>query len=203
MAHPSSDTGDVCPLLIPHTRLSSPEHAPRTLLDVGGNTGRFAARCCRRDPDLRVTVADLPGQLRDLRREMAAQGLGERVQSVEVDLLDERAPLPAGHDAIWMSQLLCCFAEDEIVSILERARDAMGEDTRLFILDTCWDRQEHEMASYCLKAVSLYFTVFANGNSRMYRGRDIVECVTRAGLRVDQDRDQVALSHTLFRCRRA
>jgi hypothetical protein len=116
--------------------------------------------------------------------------------------MDPEQALPEGHDAIWMSQLLCCFSEDEIVSILERARHAMSEDASLFVLDTYWDRQEYETTSYCLQAISLYFTAFANGNSRMYRAQDVIECVARAGLRLQEDRDQIGLSHTLFRCRR-
>jgi hypothetical protein len=37
-------------------------HGVRRLLDVGGNTGRWALRCLAHDPDVRVTLMDLPGQ---------------------------------------------------------------------------------------------------------------------------------------------
>lgn len=177
--------------------------APARLLDVGGNTGRWALHCLANDPDVHVTIADLPTQLGMAEEKIARAGYADRVSYHAIDLLNPAQSLPKGHDAIWMSQFLCCFSEDEIVSILERARDAMGEETRLFVLDTYSDRQEFEASSYCLRAISLYFTVFANGNSRMYRAQDILDCLARAGLRVDQDRDQVALAHTLLRARRA
>ena len=37
---------------------------PRRLLDVGGNTGKFAIQCAKHDPDVQVTIADLPQQLK-------------------------------------------------------------------------------------------------------------------------------------------
>ena len=33
---------------------------PGRLLDVGGNTGKWAVQCARFDPDVRITIADLP-----------------------------------------------------------------------------------------------------------------------------------------------
>ncbi len=176
--------------------------APVKLLDVGGNTGRWALHCLANDPDVNVTIADLPGQLAMAEEAVTSAGYADRVHYHAIDLLDPTQALPDGHGAIWMSQFLCCFSEGEIASILERARDAMRDDTRLFILDTYWDRQEHEMTSFCLQASSLYFTALANGNSRMYRAQDILDCIAGAGLRVEDDRDQIAHGHTLFRCRK-
>ena len=37
-------------------------------------------------------------------------------------------PFPKGYDAIWMSQFLDCFSEEEIVSILKRCYDALDDD---------------------------------------------------------------------------
>lgn len=176
---------------------------PRRLLDVGGNTGRWALHCLANDPDVQVTIADLPSQLAMAKEVMERAGYANRVTYCPIDLLDPKQALPAGHDAIWMSQFLCCFSEHEIVSILERARDAMSEKASLFVLDTYWDRQESEISTFCLQATSLYFTALANGNSRMYRGRDVADCVARAGLVVEQEVDRLAEFHTLFRCVRA
>ena len=37
------------------------EHSPRKLLDVGGNTGKWAIRCAQHSPDVSITILDLPG----------------------------------------------------------------------------------------------------------------------------------------------
>jgi hypothetical protein len=130
-----------------------------------------------------------------------AAGLGERIKGHPIDFLDPVSSIPQGADALWMSQFLCCFSEPEVVAILKRAHAAMTPATRLFILDTYWDRQKHDVARYCLNMSSLYFTVMANGNSRMYHSRDIADCVADAGLVIEQEIDHLGMSHTLFVCR--
>jgi hypothetical protein len=178
------------------------EHQPRALLDIGGNTGKFAMACALQDPGVRVAICDLEGQLRVARANVAAEGLADRVSGHAVDLLSPDARLPSGYDTAWMSQFLCCFAEGEIVSILERAGAAVGPTGQIFIMDTFWDRQEHVAAAYSLIATSLYFTAIANGTSRMYHSDAMKECIERAGLEVVEERDNIGLGHTLLRCRR-
>ncbi len=67
-------------------------------------------------------------------------------------------------------------------------------------LDTYWDHQANETASFCLTQSSLYFACLANGNSRMYSGDVIKECVEAAGLSVSQEWDGLGNCHTLYRC---
>ncbi len=178
-------------------------HKPARLLDVGGNTGKWATRCCGFDANVTVTIADLPGQLGLAKVQLAERGLGARVSGHPIDLLDPDQALPSGHDAIWMSQFLCCFSKVEVRSILSRAREAMGPDTSLWILDTFWDKTPNEVATYCLHATSLYFTAMANGNSRMYSLADTTRAVEAVGLRVAEVHEGLGLGHTLLRVVRA
>lgn len=173
--------------------------APERLLDVGGNTGKFALTCCRHDPNVRITIADHPGQIDLARANAEAQGYGDRVDGHPIDVLDDAQPLPGGHDVIWMSQFLVCFSDPEIVSILRRAREAMGPTTRLFVLETFWDRQDNDVATYCLHGMSPYFTCLANGNSRVYSEVDFMRCVQAAGLVLAERHDRIGRGHTLLR----
>lgn len=175
---------------------------PKTLLDVGGNTGRWATQCVAADPDLRVTIFDLPGQLETAKQATASAPGGDRIGFEPVDLLDQQAPFPRGFDLIWMSQFLVCFSEDQIVSILRRAAEALEGDARLLILETFWDRQDTAIAAYVMQAASLYFACMANGCSRMYSSRDMLACVAEAGLVLEEQIDDIGLGHTLLRCRR-
>jgi hypothetical protein len=72
----------------------------RRLLDIGGNTGRWAARCLARDPAVEITLADLPGQLAKARDLLEGMGHGPRVDYHEVDLLGAGAALPGGFDVV-------------------------------------------------------------------------------------------------------
>lgn len=176
---------------------------PRRLLDVGGNTGKFAIRCAAHDPQVRVTILDLPGQLAKAAEAVAAAGHAGRIDGHPLDLLDPTQPFPGGFDVVWMSQFLVCFPEDDIVHLLRRGAAALAEGGSLYILDTYWDRQQNPAATYCLHASSLYFTCIANGTSRMYHARDMQKCAEAAGLRIEEDIDGLGISHTLMRCRPA
>ena len=176
---------------------------PRRILDVGGNTGKFAVCCCNHDPDVQVSIVDLPGQLANARENIAEQGLSDRITGHPTDLLSLDAKLPGGHDAIWMSQFLDCFSEVEIVSILSRAAEVMDADTPLYILETYWDRQRYEAARFSVINTSLYFTAIANGNSKMYHSERMKYCLEKAGLKVVADQDDIGISHTLFTCQKA
>lgn len=176
---------------------------PARLLDVGGNTGRWAVQCAKFDSRVHITIADLPRQIEFSRNTIRQHGLENRVDFLALDVLDESQPFPEGYDTIWMSQFLDCFSEAEIVSILRRAARAMKTSGALFILEPFWDRQQNETAAFCLQQISLYFTCIANGGSRMYRATDMLGCLAKSGLRVVEDHDQVGLYHTLLKCRKA
>ena len=178
------------------------ERSPRKLLDVGGNTGKWAIRCAQHSPGVSVTILDLPGQVAAARRNIEALGLQSRITTQAIDLLDHTQPFPQGFDAIWMSQFLVCFSEADVLKLLQRAAAAMGPDSALYILDTFWDRQEHEVAAYSLQAISLYFTCLANGNSRMYKFSDIAAMVEAAGLRIEKVSGTLGICSSLLVCRR-
>lgn len=178
------------------------EKPPAMLFDVGGNTGKWALKCVQYNPDVEVTILDLPGQLNDAARTASEHGYSDRIHGHEIDLLGD-APFPKGAHAIWMSQFLDCFSKEEIASILKRTVAAMDESTHFFIMETYWDRQRFEAGTYSLNATSLYFTAMANGNSRMYHSKDMIKLVHEAGLIIDRDIDDLGIGHTLFRCRLA
>lgn len=176
---------------------------PRTLLDVGGNTGRWALRCVEHDAQVRVTVMDLPQQIGLMQRNIQGKPGSDRIDGLGADLLDEDAGMPAGQrfDALWMSQFLDCFSEEQIVSILRRATTVMDAGSRLFIMETLWDRQRFEPAAMCLTLTSLYFTAIANGNSKMYHSQDMERLVQEAGLTVESIHDGLGQGHSIMVCR--
>ncbi len=174
---------------------------PKRLLDVGGNTGRWAVQCARYNPDVHITIADLPRQLALTRRAIRRQRLLRRVDFLAFDALDESQELPGGHDALWMSQFLDCFSERQIVSILRRAARALRPGGVLYILELLWDRQHNDIAAFCLQQTSLYFTCIANGCSQMYHSADLLRCIAEGGFKVVEQHDQVGRYHTLLKCR--
>ena len=174
----------------------------RKILDIGGNTGKWAIASARFVKDIEITIMDLPGQLDVAREKVNQAGLSERISFYPANLLDENIIFPKGFDAIWMSQFLDCFSEDEITAILKKGLKALNENGTLIIMETFWDRQKYEAASFCLQQTSLYFTCIANGNSQMYRSDIFIKCIDAAGLRIVEDINNVGISHTVLICKK-
>ncbi len=175
---------------------------PQRLLDIGGNSGRWAAACLRYDTRVHVSVLDLPHQVEEARQTLRSLELGARADFIPADLLDESVAVPSGYDAIWMSQFLDCLSQRQIVSILSRCRDSLSPTSYVYILEPFSDRQRFAAGAFCLRMTSLYFTVMANGNSCMYRSDDFIDCVREAGLAVKEQHDQLGVCHTLLVCSR-
>lgn len=172
---------------------------PKTVLDVGGNTGKWALACTQHDPKVKVTILDHPGQLAKARANAEAAGVADRVEGVPMNLLEHQRPFPKGQDVVWMSQFLDCFPEEDITQLLRRGREALSGSGRLYVLETYWDKQPNDVAKFCINATSLYFTCIANGTSRMYHSDDMRECLTEAGLSLESE-EQIGY-HTLFCCK--
>ena len=172
---------------------------PATLLDVGGNTGRFALALLRAESAVQVTILDHPGQVREARANLTAAGFAGRATATGLDLLDHAVPFPAAQQAVWMSQFLDCFAPADVISLLKRARAALTTTGSVWVLEICPDRQREPAAAASLRLASLYFTALANGVSRFYRGTDLIACAEAAGLHLSEAHDGLGSAHTLFR----
>lgn len=180
------------------------KHHTTSLYDVGGNTGKWALRCVDFDKDVVVTILDLPQQIEMMKNNISGKKGEERIKGFGINLLDDNATFPKsekGPDAIWMSQFLDCFSMEEIVSILKRAKNAMSADTRLYIMETLWDRQRFDTAAFCLTMTSLYFTAIANGNSKMYNTEDMERCISQAGLHIEEIHDGLGQGHSIIVCK--
>jgi ubiquinone/menaquinone biosynthesis C-methylase UbiE len=175
----------------------------KKILDIGGNTGKWAIASARFLKDIEITIMDLPGQLEVAREKVKQAGLEERIHFYPANLLDETTSFPTGFDAIWMSQFLDCFSEAEIVSILKRCYQSLTDNQYVLILEAFWDTQRFEAAAFCLQQTSVYFTALANGNSQMYHSAIFLRCIEQAGFMVEERIDDIGLSHTLLKCKKS
>ena len=174
---------------------------PASLLDVGCNTGRFARLCLERLPRVRGRPGRPADPARHRPRASAGSG-GSRSPpaGIRSTCSIPELPLPGGYELIWMSQLLDCFSEAQIVAVLSKVRAALPPGGRLWILELFWDRQRFEAAAFSLQQTSLYFSCVANGNSQMYDSKVFLALLPRAGLQVTRLSDGVGRFHTLVEC---
>ena len=171
----------------------------KSVCDVGGNTGKFALAAAAFDPDVHVTIADLPEQCAAAKEKIADAGLSSRIALNPCDILKSSpADLPGGIDVWWMSQFLDCFSSEQAVQILRLVRDAMEEGAVLAVNEIFGDRQRRDTAALVVDECSLYFTAIANGVSRFFNSAEFMECLAAAGFKVKSVHDALGLGHTLI-----
>jgi hypothetical protein len=173
---------------------------PKNILDIGGNTGKFAFQCLDYDSGVKVSIMDLPGQLNMAKQAANENGNEYRMGFIEADVLDDSKEIPSGFEVIWMSQFLDCFSDQQIVSILKRCASAMENSDRVLILEPFWDRQRFKASAFSLQMTSLYFTNIANGNSQMYHSEVFSGFIMEAGLEIESKHDGIGICHTLLVC---
>ncbi len=61
----------------------------KKMLDIGGNTGKWAIASANYVKDIEITIMDLPGQLEVAREKVKQAGLSDRISFYPANLLDE------------------------------------------------------------------------------------------------------------------
>ena len=173
--------------------------APKRVMDVGANTGKFSCAALAYHPSVQLHLVDLERQLAVAESTLQAAGVRVRATLHPTDLLAPGFTLPGGMDVIWMSQFLSCFSEAAIAAILKQAALALAPKGQLLIMDTFWDRQRYDIASYCLINTSPYFTAMASGNSKVYESGDYIRLAEAAGMELLTTRDDIGYCHSLLR----
>lgn len=174
-------------------------YSPKKIMDIGGNTGKWAKACTSYSSDVELTIVDLPSQIGKAKTNLSEHPGKERVGFFEVeDIVKDDLVLPRGHDLIWMSQFICCFSEADMHVILKKAYDALEPGGKICIMDTFWDKQKYDIASYCIINTSPYFSCIANGKGKMMAAEDLLPIVEKTGLKVIKEIGIIGFSHTLL-----
>ena len=174
------------------------ESAPKKILDIGANTGKWALACLEYNNDVHVGLADLGIQLDIAEKIITDAGFGNRVSYYPHNILDNSLELPRDYDVMFMSQFLDCFSEKQIIDILHKCHKALPDHGRVVINETFWDCQRFEASAFSLQMASLYFTTMANGNSQMYDSKVYLKLMDETGFEVVRQHDHIGLSHSII-----
>lgn len=144
------------------------------MLDVGGNSGEFALRACRRHPGLRATVFDLPVVCRIGARHVAAEPEAGRIEFAEADA--SGGALPRGHDLITFKSMLHDWPDEPMRSFLARAHAALVPGGTVLIYERGPVNIGSAQLAYGQVPLMLFF--------RSYRSApDYVAALAQAGFR--------------------
>lgn len=178
------------------------QNNPQTILDIGGNTGKFSLSVIKNSDTTNVTIVDLPQQIA-LAKENINENTSDtyRITFIEQNILDHSKDIPSGYDIIWVSQFLDCFDEENIIKLLQRIKNSMGEKSRLYIMEPLWDKQRFETSAYCIINTSPYFTAMANGYSKMFNFKDLEEYIKKAGLEIEKEIHNIGICQSIIICK--
>jgi len=124
-------------------QLSSPEVVKafdlsrfRKLVDLGGATGHLAVAACRRYPQLRAVVFDLPVVVPLAREMIAATEVGDRVEVLAGDFFTD--PLPEA-DLYAVGRILHDWSEDKIHRLLHKIHGRLPIGGALLVCEKLLD----------------------------------------------------------------
>ena len=170
-----------------------------SIIDIGGNTGKFEKLCLSYDKNFDITMLDLKVNIDKIKDEKSLKNC----KFYSVNVLDENPKYPKMKNcAILMSQFLDCFCKEDILKILNDLKQNMDDKTSIYILEPFTDLQKFEGAKYALSHTSLYFTCMANGVSKMYKFIEMKELIEKSGMKIiNCYADIGSYCYTLLECR--
>ncbi len=176
-------------------------YKPKRILDIGGNTGKFSINLAKKDSTIQITIMDLPEQIVLATNNIKQAGLENQLTYIPINILEHTRSIPSGYDIVWMSQFLDCFKEDDIVQVLQRVKNSLGENSYVFIMEPLWDKQQVEAGAFCIINTSPYFTAMANGYSKMFHSKDMTHYINQSGLKIVNQIHNVGICQSILICK--
>ena len=150
----------------------------RRLLDLGGGTGSFLLHVLRQHAGLQGTLFELAGAAAVARQRLACAAEGARVEVVVGDFFTD--PLPSGHDAIIVANILHLFSPEQNLALLQHSRSSVTEGARLLIVDLLTDPTHTQPVGAALMAGE--FLVMA-GHGDVYSEAEVCGWLRETGWR--------------------
>jgi predicted O-methyltransferase YrrM len=117
----------------PHLAANVPLGDAKVLLDIGAGSGIYSFACLQQNPKLRAVLWDRPEVLKVAQELAAAYGVADRVDLAAGDMVAD--PVPAGADAVLLSNILHDWDVPECRALLKRCAGALPAGGRVLIHD--------------------------------------------------------------------
>ena len=171
-----AQAGILAPIL---ARLMPVPNDARTMLDIGGSHGYFSVALCRRHPQLRAVVLDLPQAVEHAAPLLEQEGMGERVTLRGGDALSDDLGQSA-YDLVFMFSLVHHFDDPTNRALIARAAQALRPGGVLVIGDVIRPESPGK-ASQMGAFFDLYFAL--TSSSGLWSFEEMASWQREAGLR--------------------
>ena len=152
--------------------------APRQMLDIGGAHGYYSVAYCRKYPDLRATILDLPQAVEQSGPLLAREGMGDRIHHQAGDARNYYLG-EVTYDMVLIANLVHHFSEDENRDLMLRVARALRPGGLVVIGDMI--RPEPGTSGQIGALTDLYFALTSESGTWSFR--EMAQWQRLAGLR--------------------
>lgn len=154
--------------------------AHERLLDLGGGTGSWLRAVLHQYPRLRTTLFELPGAAALARRRLAGDNPGAyATEVVDGDFFHD--PLPQGHDAVLIANVMHLFSPDHNKDLLRRTRASVAAGARLLLADF-WTDPTHTEPAFAALMAGEFLVITGEGD--VYSAQEVEDWLDRTGWRI-------------------
>jgi 2-polyprenyl-3-methyl-5-hydroxy-6-metoxy-1,4-benzoquinol methylase len=146
----------------------------RTVLDLGGGPGTYAAALARKGLD--VTLYDRPETMRMARD--AAKKAGVKLRFRKGDFITD--PLGKGYDLVFISQIFHAYPEDENIELLKKCADSLNPGGGVAVQETPVSEDLTQPATSALFSVNMLVNTVGG---RCYSPAEIKGWLRRTGFK--------------------
>lgn len=103
------------------------------LLDVGSGPGTYPIHFCRKYPDLKATIFDLPGTLKITETFVRASGLRERIKLIPGDYRTD--PIPGRYQLLFLCNIIHAESSEENARLMAKLFSCLDPGGKIIIKD--------------------------------------------------------------------
>lgn len=152
----------------------------KTILDLGGGGGGYAAELAKALPSARVTLADLPPIVPIAEGHLRRKGLSDRVEVVAADFFSEGCGISGRtFDCVFLSHILHDFDAAKAAKIVGSAAQLVRPGGKLVILDVLIPESGHSNPVEALFDLMMLVEV---PNGRTHKIADVSKWMEAAGM---------------------
>lgn len=128
------------------------------ILDIGGNSGEFALRICKKYPDISATIFDLPLVCDIGRKHVEQEPESVRITFEKGNALDDQ--LPGGFDLVIFKSMLHDWPDDAACHLITRASESLTPGGGILIFERGPIELENSVPSYSILPFLLFSPSF-------------------------------------------
>ena len=152
-------------------------HRVESLLDIGSGPATYPIHLCRRHPQLRAAIFDLPATLKVTERFVRAAGMSERIKLIAGDY--RRDAIPGSYDLIFLSNIIHGENSEKNAALMAKLARHLNPGGRVVIKDHILDETR---AQPPVGAIFSMLMLLTTDGGRCYSFAEIKAWLEQAGL---------------------